>query len=227
MPSTAKAAQSPASANANVDADMLDLQPEHVRQTRAQIENFVGQIAAAGKTLTDHQAFFDLALDRLQQAMGASSVGLWRQRSCHDELGSSHTWTAIASRELPESLCNDFAAATNVDASEHAEGQIELAQALLLQATLDDQSASLTQPTASTSLSRLLDCVDREGTAVLVPPSTVDIPGIRPSNPTNQSLIFAPIHDEKSGVIWWLQVAQNPAGGPATHRGYLRFCRAN
>ena len=202
---------------------MLDLQPEHVRQTRAQIESFVAQIAAAGKTFTNQQAFLNVALDRLQQAMGASSVGLW-QRDLSVSNFEKPTWRSIASRDLPETLCNNFDALNeDADANKTIEEQLDAAEAMLQQAGSDNPTAVSTQPAASLSLNRLLDCVDRDATAVLVPPSTVAIEGNRPSNPTNQSLIFAPIQDEVNGGNWWLQVLQNPTGGPATHRGYLRF----
>ncbi|MFY7874377.1 MAG: hypothetical protein ACOVQM_02965, partial [Pirellula sp.] len=45
----------------------------------------------------------------------------------------------------------------------------------------------------------------------------------RPSNPTSELLMYAPLTTHEKRSDFWLQVVQSPSGGPSSQRGYLRF----
>lgn len=77
-------------------------------------------------------------------------------------------------------------------------------------------------PKAIAGHEQVLQCAATEGEPVLVPPGSIRIDAQRPVNPFEQSLLIVPVKIHHR-VDWLLEVIQNPGGGPAAQRGYLRF----
>jgi hypothetical protein len=209
-------------------AGVMDLQPEHLRQTRHQITALVADIAAASRSPIDQQGFFQLAMDRMREAMNADSIALW---TCDDS-----TWTTRAALPLHESLIEvgKSTSPTRSDLSTSVEQQFQsiewsLNESQSNEPANEDTDASATINSeencykASQVHATLLNVIAAENQPTLVPPASPNPPFGRPSNPSPSCLVFAPIRFEAHKQCLWLEVVLTPSGGPAAHRGYLRF----
>ncbi len=221
-----KSAPDPAATAKRESVGVLDLQPEHLQQTRVQISALVAEIATATKQSLKQEAFLKLTLDRLVEAMGAQAAAIWTQ----DDAG---LWTPIASKDLPLELLdqrdvslhgldstdpNDVATLQSIEAKLDRASWIATAS---FHDSANEQSSATIQ--ASTSHALILNRVMTDGVPVLVPPRSIISSGQRPPNPIEFCLVFAPVKAPDSDAKLWLQAIQKPAGGPATQRGYLRF----
>ncbi len=207
---------------------VMDLQPEHLRQTRSQIAALVAEIAVAAKTYRDQNAFFQLALERLREAMGGIGGAVWKYTA--DGRG-----LLLADHQLPEILLEEpnkqlrsgcVVSSVEVQCMDDIEQRLDSMQSLELfnddEATQQIQSnESLKSQRPSESHLAILRVLDNEKQPTLIPPSTNPPPG-RPPNETPYCLIYAPVSIE-AGESIWLQAITLPAGGPTVYRGYLRF----
>jgi hypothetical protein len=206
---------------------VLDLQSEHLQQTRSQIMALVAEIAAAARTQQNRHAFFSLALSRLRESMGAQGAAIW-------QLDNQSQWTVSASLMLPDELLasGDQTIATVSQTSPFTstgeiESRLESIELMASEDYLNDPFAEDTNAvqtnTPSAAHAAILDVLQAEQQPTLVPPSTVLTANGRPPNPLPYCLVYAPIAIEATKTVFWLQAVVAPSGGPATHRGYLRF----
>lgn len=214
---------------------LLELDAAAIAQTKLQIGTLVSEIAGLVKTCATPKTFYSAMLSRLVAAMAASGAGIWQQ-------SENGTWRLVQSCTLPESLVLDQGELSSDPSSNIQPTEIERLETIIeneldsirplkktridlgsnqLEHPLDDDGLQSRAPSAEHLV--LLECIAREQQPVLVPPGDIALNHDRPTNPTQQCLIFSPIPIAPEQGRLWLQVVQPPSGGVATHRGYLRF----
>ncbi len=98
---------------------------------------------------------------------------------------------------------------------------VNLPQLLIAEMANDPNQQHDRDPSDSHRL--ILDAVAGERQPILIPPGEVLLQRDRPSNPTSELLMYAPLTTHEKRSDFWLQVVQSPSGGPSSQRGYLRF----
>lgn len=98
---------------------------------------------------------------------------------------------------------------------------VNLPQALVSDTTYELKHESNRDPSVAHRL--ILDAVAGERQPILIPPGDVLLQRDRPTNPTSDLLMYAPLTTNEKQSDYWLQVVQSPSGGPSSQRGYLRF----
>lgn len=106
------------------------------------------------------------------------------------------------------------------DSSWRLVSAVNLPQALVANAS-DDHSQNPCDPSQAHRF--ILDAVANERQPILIPPGDVLLQRDRPTNPTPELLMYAPLTMHEKRSEYWLQVVQSPSGGPSSQRGYLRF----
>lgn len=208
---------------------LLELDAAVVSQTKSQISTIVADIAAmAGKSL-ELQEYVRELLPKVVSAMAASGAAFWN-------VDSDGQWQLVGHVNLPFRLLDE-----NLDESALLD-QVEslLEEAIQTPSNRHQTAFEARQPREASSNNpfslasskfarpsklhqRLLDQVAREMQPVLIPPGDSAAFDDRPTNPTDEFLIYVPVPVEAILGRWWLQVIQPPSGGVATQRGYLRF----
>ncbi len=222
-------------ANAAQDG-VMDLQPEHLRHTRAQIASLVSDIAVASKKERSQDKFFEITIAKLCEAMGAVGAAIWRSEN--------NEWKLVAGQSLPDTLLNNVSSSPSVNLASSKDtattDQIELRideAETLLNASFSDDAEPSENETANSSVTTeeckaihpsvahlsLLTILGSDGQPTLIPPTNTTTASGRPPNPTSHCLVYAPILLEAGNITYWLQAVVPPAGGPTTYRGYLRF----
>lgn len=229
---TASSSSSIASGDTLVDRrSPLPLDNAFVQQTKDQIRSIVETIALLANSPIEPNRFIEEALPKIVQAMGAKSAALWQQMP-------GAQWRMLGGFQTPEvliaptkpSLSNtssdpvqssfdrlDFME-SQLKASEHPE-QDDLPQTSSRQSDTDQDDP--TKP--SEAHEAILNAVAREKQPILIPPGNVSLHRDRPTNPTQDLLIYAPLPIAREQGEYWLLVVQEPSGGPSSQRGYLRF----
>ena len=217
----------------------LPLDNAFVQQTKDQIRSVVENIATLANSAIEPNHFVHAVLPKIASAMGASASALWQQLP-------DATWRMIGGFNLPAVLLasettrngesNDPTAFTSFEQLDFIESQLNEATKLASVSEDSDMtgngfspasartpSGKESWPTPSALHASVLDAVVRERQPILVPPSDTLLNRDRPSNPTSELLIYAPLTIPKELGVFWLQVVQSPSGGPSSQRGYLRF----
>lgn len=196
---------------------VLDLQSEHLRHTRSQIMALVAEIAAAARTSQDRNGFFAFALSRLREAMGGEGAAIW-------QVDAHGNWTLAQSLMLPEGLLSGTNELKALDNNSDGTDEIQRRFDSIEMLTSDqDDPFSDDSNTPSEAHAAILGVLQQEQQPTLVPPSSVATTNGRPPNPLPYCLVYAPISLETGKTTYWVQAIVAPNGGPATHRGYLRF----
>jgi hypothetical protein len=185
------------------------LDPPLVQQTKSEIRTLASEIAKLAHADIPPAEFFSGFLPRVCMAMGSEAAGIWQtERSWLQNQGITYVppnadgphadappsaWRLVSNHSLPRVLFS-----------------------------IDQTSCREDAPHASAAHARILQCVLTEGQPILVPPSATPLESARPRNPIDDSLIIVPVKVQDD-VEYLLQVIQQPSGGPAAQRGYLRF----
>ncbi|MEQ1825403.1 MAG: biotin/lipoyl-binding protein [Pirellula sp.] len=216
----------------------LPLDNALVQQTKDQIRAIVDSITLLANSPIEPTEFVAASLSKILQAMGAKGVGLWER--LQDE-----SWLLVGHVDLPDSLIagnpssaqafglheaiSSIGNCAGNSAVQSTFDQLDLLQANIeaLEATdtttdaIDETKQKLTRPSPAHTL--ILNAVAAERQPILIPPNHVSLSRDRPTNPTSDLLILAPLTVPKEQATYWLQVVQAPSGGPSSQRGYLRF----
>jgi hypothetical protein len=205
----------------------LQLENEFVQKTKDQIRLLVGKIASSAQSPIDPIDFVSDTLPQIIAAMAASGALLW---NWHEKVG----WTLVGGTNIPPELLLNPANESMGDESDIDQGSMSLFERLdfldkRIAQTNDDDDARYDRASAeklvrpSARHRTLLDAVKKEGQPILIPPGSVELQRDRPTNPTDQLLVCAPLPLPPDMGVYWLQVIQPPSGGPTSQRGYLRF----
>ena len=221
----------------------LQLDNAFIQQTKDQIRTVVESIAALANAPMEPHYFVQAVLPKIASAMGASAAALWQHLpdSSWRLIGNFKLPTVLYAATSSESNNQNSASRTSFEQLDFIESQLTKAtQAAIDTANMDEavnaispgnMSANSTSPNGEVELwlqssalhTPVLDAVARERQPILVPPSDTLLNRDRPSNPTSELLIYAPLPIPKELGLFWLQVVQSPSGGPSSQRGYLRF----
>ena len=221
----------------------LQLDNAFVQQTKDQIRTVVENIAALANAPIEPNSFVQAVLPKIANAMGASAAALWQQlpdstwrmmgdfnlptvllATTTEKKGEIQNTTAATSFEQLDFLEFQLNGATQADLrSENAVSPINSSDRNASPNTSESaEEKELWRPPSALHTS-VLDAVARERQPILVPPGDTLLDRDRPSNPTSELLIYAPLPIPKELGVFWLQVVQSPSGGPSSQRGYLRF----
>lgn len=171
---------------------VASLDPPLIQHTQSEIRNLAGEIAKLAHSNLTPADFYAGLLPRLCMAMGATAAAVWQTHR---------------SRGLQ----------TNVPIEDQG-----LEPQLFLTADHGMPPLLIHEQAATQAHERILRCVVAEGQPMLVPPGKTHVETLRPSNPSEDSLIIVPVRIQEE-VEYVLEVVQRPSGGPAAQRGYLRF----
>ena len=221
----------------------LQLDNAFVQQTKDQIRTVVESIAALANAPMEPHYFVQAVLPKIASAMGASAAALWQHLpdSSWRLIGNFKLPTVLYAANSSEGDNQNSASRTSFEQLDFIESQLTKATQAAIETIDTDQAVnaassdnrspnglsthgeadSWLQPSASHI--SVLDAVERERQPILVPPSDTLLNRDRPSNPTSELLIYAPLPIPKELGLFWLQVVQSPSGGPSSQRGYLRF----
>ena len=196
-----------------ISTGVASLDPPLVQQTKSEIRSLASEIAALAHQALSLEDFFAGFLPRMVTAMGAEAAAVWQTAASLERTGRVHT--------LDKSPID----ATEGEPLRHLGlvAQYLLPDDLLVRpsdASFREHAEQIAAP--SVSHQRILECVISEGVPILVPPRSVSIETDRPTNPLQHSLIIVPVRVEEE-IEFALEVIQQPSGGPAAQRGYLRF----
>ena len=193
---------------------VASLDPPLVQQTKSEIRSLASEIAALAHQALSLEDFFSGFLPRMVTAMGAEAAAVWQTAASLERSGRVHT-------------LNESSASAAVEGTPLRHlglvAQYLLPDELLIRpsdTSIRDHAEQIAAP--SLSHQRILECVISEGVPILVPPRSVSIETDRPTNPLQHSLIIVPVRVEEE-IEFALEVIQQPSGGPAAQRGYLRF----
>lgn len=225
----------------------LPLDNAFVQQTKDQIRTIVESIAELAQAPIAPDDFIEAVLPKVAQAMGADAAALWQQLpdSNWRLIGNFKLpqplidagWILEAdphargeNQGQPERYGQDgIYGQDGQDGIEKLDSlEKQLASALERDPAQANGNRDTTEdlrefPGPSVSHGLILDAVARERQPILIPPNEACLSRERPANPISKLLIFAPLPLAKELGHYWLQVVQSPSGGPASHRGYLRF----
>jgi hypothetical protein len=203
----------------------LQLDSAFVQQTKDQIRTVVENIATLAHSPIEPNDFVQTTLPKIVNAMGAIGAALWQQLP-------NDTWCLLGGFNLPQVLLKSRQNEPQSDTAENEqltsferldfiESQLQGAAHSTQPSEPSSDATELQQPSESHLL--ILKAVARERQPILIPPCEALLNRDRPTNPTSDLLIYAPLPLSKEMGGYWLQVVQSPSGGPASQRGYLRF----
>ena len=222
----------------------LPLDSPFIRQTKDRIRDIVAQITKVSQSAIEPSDFWNFALPCILEAMGGDGAGIWAWRPnegwilvAHSRLAkqllegdSGHSETGHSDTPV-HSYSND----TSFDRLDGIEKQLSSALSSsgsfsptdFVSSLPDEVEPSFDCPNPSRLPSethlQLLNEVRKERQPVLISPqSAIPLPG-RPANPTECLLMMVPLPIALDGGELWLELLQQPSGGPASQRGYLRF----
>lgn len=206
----------------------LQLDNAFVQQTKDQIRTVVENIATMAHSPMEPNDFVLSTLPKIVNAMGATGAALWQQLP-------DNTWCLLGSFNLPQVLLqtqkDEKVAETATDKQLTSFEQLDFIESQLTDATHSTKPTQTSESKNSTadcqhpseSHLSILNAVARERQPILIPPCEALLNRDRPTNPTSDLLIYAPLPLSKEMGSFWLQIVQSPSGGPASQRGYLRF----
>lgn len=227
----------------------LPLDSPFIRQTKDRIRDIVAQITKVSQSAIEPSDFWNFALPCILEAMGGDGAGIWAWRPnegwilvAHSRLAKQLLDDDTVNSEMGQSDTGQSDTTARFELNDASFDRLDGIEKQLSAALVSSSSLSSTdfasrlpdevEPSSESSIPsrqpsethlQLLNEVRKERQPVLISPqSAIPLPG-RPANPTECLLMMVPLPIALDGGELWLELLQQPSGGPASQRGYLRF----